>query len=244
MEYEGSYIPPEENFTDDMPVKKGTLLGDNFAEGCMSTVPTDIINPVWEGITHAEMPRGKDGKRYWNKRGDGLYTLGDSKWADYEVNIDMAFNKDSHEQAEFMLQVRYQNISVYDKLVRYYGVSFRDGNKLVFEKYEAGGITISQQAVIPAYADRARHRLRVKLLDKNYEVYLDDKLLISGADDLRPVTYGSIALKFTDADMAIHLVEVLEVEDPVNGSADNYLLDYYDTPLPAHLEKYGYTNDQ
>ena len=82
--------------------------------------------------------------------------------------------------------------------------------------------------------------MRVKFLDKDYEVYLDNTLMIKGVDESHPITYGRVALKFADTQMNIYQVEVLEVEDPINGNTDNYLLDYYDTPIPAYLKKYGY----
>lgn len=241
VNYEENYIPAEQDFIDNTPVKTGTLLRDNFADGSLVNEPASMINPIWEGIKYAELPIDQNGKRYWKKWGDGTYFVGNKKWADYEVNLNFSFDENIPATSEFMLQVRYQHISVYEKLLRYYGISFRNGNKLYFEKFEAAnGIVFSKEATIPTYTDGSRHQLRVKFLDKDYELYLDNTLIIKGVDESHPITYGRIALKFTDTQMNIYQVEVLEVEDPINGNTDNYLLDYYDTPIPAYLKKYGY----
>lgn len=243
VNYEENYIPAEQDFIDNTPVKTGTLLRDNFADGSLVNEPASMINPIWEGIKYAELPIDQDGKRYWKKRGDGTYFVGNKKWADYEVNLNFSFDENITATSEFMLQVRYQHISVYEKLLKYYGISFRNGNKLYFEKFEAAnGIVFSKEATIPTYTDGVRHQLRVKFLDKDYEVYLDNTLMIKGVDESHPITYGRVALKFADTQMNIYQVEVLEVEDPINGNTDNYLLDYYDTPIPAYLKNMDMNN--
>lgn len=243
MDYEENYTPAQANFVDNTPVKEGTLLRENFADGSLSNTPNSITNPLWKGIRYAELPYDKYRKRYWHKRGDGIYYLGDKKWADYEMTIEIAFGKTPPPTSEFTIQTRYQHISVYEKMLKYYGISLRNGNQLILEKYEANGNTVSilQQVTIPKYADTAKHTLKIKLLDKSYEVYWDGKQVMQGVDEKRPITYGNIGLKFTDVDMNIYHIEVIEVKDPINGNTDNYLMDYYDTPLPAYLEKYGYT---
>jgi hypothetical protein len=222
-----------------MPVKEGTLLRDNFDDGSLSNKPASMINPVWEGIQFGNLPQDKAGGRYWRKTGDGTYYLGNKKWADYQVSIDLTFDSARRKSSEFQLQLRYQNISVYAAMLKYYAVVFRDG-KLFFEKYELGSVSSSKAVTVPSYTDGAKHTLSVKLLDRNYEVYFDGKKLVEGADVERPVTYGNICLKFTNVAMNIDNLEVVQVKDPVNADTDNYLQDYYDTPLPAYLKKYGY----
>lgn len=239
LHYEGHFIPAEKNYTDTMPVKAGTLLRDNFNDGSLSNGPATATNPVWSGITYGYLPYDKAGGRYWRKTGDGIFYLGDKKWADYRVGVDLAFDRDSRKGSECMLQLRYQNISIYAKMARYYGVGVRDGNRLFFEKYESGAVVFSKTVPIPDYFNGSRHRLEVRLLDRQYEVYYDGRKLIAGTDTVRAITYGNIALKFTDAAVDVDNLEVVRVDDPVNGEADNYLQDYYDTPLPDYLKQYG-----
>lgn len=240
LNYEENFIPAEKDFKDKAPVKKGCLLRDNFDDGSLSNTPASVINPVWDGIQFGNLPYDKDGGRYWRKTGDGTYYLGNKKWADYQVSLDVSFDTSKKQNTEFLMQLRYQNVSVYAAMIRYYAVAFREGNKLCFEKYELGAVAFSKAVTIPRYTDGLRHTVLVKLLDKNYEVYLDGKKLIEGVDAERPITYGNISLKFTNVAMNLDNLEVLAIDDPVNGTADNYLQDYYDTPLPAYLQKYGY----
>lgn len=240
IDYEENFIPAEKDFKDKMPVKEGTLLRDNFDDGSLSNTPASVINPVWDGIRFGNLPKDEAGGRYWRKTGDGTYYLGNKKWADYQVSVDICFDSARRKNSEFQLQLRYQNISVYAAMLKYYAVVFREGNKLFFEKYELGGVSMSKAIAVPAYTDGRRHTLSVKMLDRNYEVYLDGKKVLEGIDTDRPVTYGNICMKFTNVAMNIDNLEVVQVKDPVNGNTDNYLQDYYDTPLPAYLKKYGY----
>ncbi|RKR79925.1 hypothetical protein BDD43_0011 [Mucilaginibacter gracilis] len=235
--YEENFIAPEKDFKDKMPVKPGTLLRDNFDDGSLSNAPASIINPVWAGIKYGNLPIDKDGGRYWRKVGDGTFYLGNKKWADYQVGIDVSFDTASKATTEFQMQVRYQNIATYGT-PRYYSVALREGNKLFFEKNEAGVISFSKSVNVPRYFDGAKHNLAVKMLDRSYEVYYDGKKVIEGVDTDHPVTYGSICLKFIDVSMNLDNLEVIKIEDPINGVADNYLQDYYDAPIPEYLKKY------
>lgn len=239
FDYEENFLPAEKDYKDKMPVKANTLLRDNFDDGSLSNLPATITNPVWAGIKYGNLPADKNGGRYWRKVGDGTFYLGNKKWADYQTSIDVAFDATSKPTSEFMLQVRYQNIGTYGA-PRFYAASLREGNKLFFEKYDAGAVVLAKSVTIPKYFDGSKHTLMVKLLDRNYEVYYDDKKLIEGVDTDHPVTYGSICLKFTDAAMNIDNLEVIKIDDPINGVTDNYLQDHYDTPLPEYLKKYGY----
>jgi hypothetical protein len=125
-------------------------------------------------------------------------------------------------------------------MARYYAIAFKDGNKVFFEKSESGTLLFSKPLAIDSYIDNKQHALKVRFLDRNYEVFWDGKKLLEGTDTLNPITYGNIAFAFAGASVDIDNLEVLEVEDPVNGSKDNFLQNYYDTPLPAYLKKYGY----
>jgi hypothetical protein len=239
LTYEENFIPAEKDYKDKMPVKPGTLLRDNFDDGSLSNTPATLTNPVWDGIKFGNLPVDKNGGRYWRKTGDGTFYLGNKKWADYQVGIDVTFDATSNPASEFAMQLRYQNIPVY-ALPKYYIVAFRDGNKLVFEKFEQGAVSFTKSVTIPRYFDGIKHTIMVKLLDRNYEVYYDNKQLISGVDTEKAITYGNICLKFTNVTMNIDNLEVLKIDDPINGVADNYLQDYYDTPLPSYLKKYGF----
>jgi hypothetical protein len=239
IQYEEHYLPAEENFKDKMPVKDGTLLRDNFDDGSLSNKPVSIINPVWNGIKYGNLPKNADGGRSWRKNGDGTFYLGNKKWADYQVSIDLTFDAASKPTSEFLMQLRYQNISVYGA-PKYYAVALREGNKLFFEKYDAGAVVFSKSVSLPNYFNGTKHQLMVKMLDRNYEVYYDNKLILSGIDTEKPVTYGNICLKFTDVAINMDNLEVLQVKDPVNGDTDNFLQNYYDTPIPEYLKKYGY----
>ena len=240
MEYEENYIPAMENYTDMIPVAEGTLLRDNFNDGSLSNSPESIINPVWGGIRYGNLPEDPNGGRYWHKEGDGLFFLGDKKWADYQVSIDLSFNPQTKSPNEFMVQLRYQDISIYSKLLRYYAVGIRDANKLFFEKYASGGLVFSKVIDVPKCSDFNWHKLKVRLIDRKYQVYFDNELLIEGMDEERPVTYGNVSLKFTDVSVNLDNLEILNIEDPVNGSNDNYLMDYFDIPIPEYLKKYGF----
>ncbi len=239
-QYQETYIPPEKNWTDKTPIKPGTLLRENFDDGSLSNIPASSHNPVWNGIKLAYLPYAKAGGRYWRKTGDGLYALGDKKWADYETSVEFTFHVGNQLPEEVMIQVRNQQISAYTHLGRYYAVSLRDKNKLFFEKYESGTVTYTQSVTIPNFIDGKKHTLKIRLLDRDFDVVYDNASLIKGTDVKNPITYGSLALKFTNADVDLDNLEVIQINDLVNGSADNYLLDYFDTPLPAYLKKYGY----
>jgi hypothetical protein len=239
IDYEENYIPAETDFADNEMIKPGTLLRDNFNDGSMHDGPETIINPIWKGIKYAQLPADGDGGRYWRKTGDGIYYLGNEKWTDYEINIELAFDEDGMPENEFMLQFRKQNISVYDEILRCYSVGFRNGNKLFFQKHKSGGVS-KEEKMIPCYLDGKKHVLNVRLVDCDYSVFYDDRLIFEGKDMKHPITYGNIALKFSNVAMNIHYIEILKTEDTVNGDADNFLLDYYDTPIPPFLKKYGY----
>lgn len=90
-------------------------MRENFADGSLSNVPASVVNPVWNGIKFAELPYAEDGSRYWRKRGDGIYYLGDKKWADYEVAVRLSFPEPAMSTSEFSVQMRYQNIAMYSK---------------------------------------------------------------------------------------------------------------------------------
>lgn len=240
FQYEENFIPAEQHFIDSIPLKEGTLLRDNFNDGSLSNTPASISNPVWNGITYGNMPYDKEGGRYWHKTGDGIFYLGNKKWTDYQVSVDLSFDADTKAPNEFMLQLRYQHIAVYSKTIRYYAVSLRNGNKLMFDKYFPGGASFSTAVMLPNYFDGKKHNLKVALLDRNYEVYFDNKLVLSGADSLQPITYGNIALKFTNAAINLDNLEVISINDPINGAVDNYLQDYFDRPIPSYLKKYGF----
>jgi hypothetical protein len=239
ISYEENFIPAEKDFKDKMPVKSGTLLRDNFDDGSLSNGPATVTNPVWDGIKFGNLPIDKAGGRYWRKTGDGTFYLGNKKWADYQVSIDLTFDVTSSKTSEFAMQLRYQNIPVY-VLPKYYTVALRDGDKVVFEKFEQGAVSFTKSVTVPRYFDGTKHTLMVKMLDRNYEVYYDNKKLISGVDTEKAITYGNMSLKFINVDMNIDNLEVLKIDDPINGVADNYLQDYYDTPLPSYLKKYGF----
>lgn len=241
FQYEENYIPAETRFTDTMPVAQGTMLRDNFNDGSLSNLPESVVNPVWKGIRYGLLPYSKDGGRYWRKTGDGIFYFGDKKWADYQVSIDLGFDTATKAPNEFVMQLRYQDISIYTPMARYYSVVLRNGNKLLFEKYDPAGLSgFSKSVTLPGYFDGSMHTIKVRLLDRNYEVYYDNKRIIEGTDTLQPITWGNISLKFTDALMNIDNLEVTRINDPVNGDADNYLQDYFDTPIPAYIKKYGY----
>jgi hypothetical protein len=239
FDYEENYTPAEKDFTDRMPVKQGTLLRDNFDDGSLSNEPGSIINPIWDGIRIGNLPHDPAGGRYWRKTGDGTFFLGDKKWTDYEVGIDLAFDEGNPPVSEFSMQLRYQNIAIYSKMLRFYSVGLRNGNELFFEKFD-NGIAWSKKVKIPDYFNGSKHHLKVRLLDQSYQVMYDDKLVIAGVDSVRTITYGNLSLKFSDVAVNLDNLEVLRVEDPVNGDADNYLLDYFDKPFPDYLKKYGF----
>jgi len=242
FDYEEQFIPAEKNYTDAMPVKAGTLLRDNFNDGSLSNTPASITNPIWKGIRYGYLPYGKAGDRYWRKTGDGVFDLGDKKWGDYEVSLDLAFDTGAAPSAEFTLQLRRQDISVYSSISRYYSLILRNGNRLLFEKYDPGGISgFSKSIVLPAYFDGSIHNIKVRLMDRDYEVYYDNKKILSGTDSIQPITYGNISLRFANVAMNIDNLEVLSIDDPVNGAIDNYLRDYFDTPIPMYLKKYGFS---
>lgn len=217
--YKEDWLPPEEHFTDRMPVREGTLLRDNFDDGSLSNGPASTINPIWNGIQYGYLPHDPAGGRYWRKTGDGTYRLGNKKWTDYEVSVDLTVDTGSRAPGEFMLQVRYQDIAIYAALTRYYAIGIRDGNKLFFEKVESGAVSWSKLMAIPRYFDGKRHRLKVRLLDRDYAVYYDDQPLITGTDTIRPITYGNIAVKFTNVAIDLDNLEVTSIDDPVNGAA-------------------------
>jgi len=238
VNYEENYIPPAQNFHDTVPVSKDVLLRDNFDDGSLSNGPPAVSNPIWQGIEYGLLPNDPKGGRFWRKTGDGIFYLGDKKWADYQFSIDLAFDKTNPPSAECAIQLRRQDIAVYSRMERYYAVILRNGNKLVFEKNIPGQGAFSTTVILPDYFDGKWHNLKVRLLDRNYEVYYDDRRVLTGVDTLQPVTYGNISLKFTNTGVNMDNLEVDRIPDPVNGDRDNYLMDYFDTPLPLYLEKY------
>lgn len=237
--YQENYTPAEQSYTDAMPVKPGTILRDNFNDGSLSNLPETPTNPVWKGIRFAQLPYGQKPERYWRKTGDGQFSFGNKKWADYEVSLDLAFDSASMATSDFTIRLRNQEIAIYNNMARYYAVTLRGGNKLAFEKYGAGGQLFYRNVQLPNYFNGRFHNLKVRLLDTRYEIYYDNKLIIEGNDTLSPLTFGNVSIKFTDAAMKIDNLEVLKIDDPINGEADNFLQDYYNVPLPAYLKKYG-----
>lgn len=237
--YEENYIPPVQGYRDTVPVSKDVLLKDNFDDGSLSNGPASVNNPVWQGIEYGYLPMDPRGGRYWKKTGDGIFYLGDKKWTDYQFSIDLAFDRNNEAKAECTILLRHQDIAVYSKMERYYAVTFRNGNKLIFEKNIPGQGLFSRMVTLPAYFDGKWHRLKVRLLDRNYAVYYDGRMVVEGVDTLQPVTYGNMGLRFSNVSVGLDNLEVERVADPVNGDLDNYLMDYYDTPIPVYLEKYG-----
>lgn len=239
IENSDNFIPAEDNFVDKEPIAPNTLLRENFADGSLSNVPASVVNPVWNGIKFAELPYAEDGSRYWRKRGDGIYYLGDKKWADYEVAVRLSFPEPAMSTSEFSVQMRYQNIAMYSKMLKYYGVSLKNGNEIILNKYKSGGNTIEplQKVKVNSYNDGSMHELRIRVMDKDYEVLWDGESVIKGSDTKEPITYGNIGLKFTDCDINLYRIEVTEIKDEINGNLDNYLLDYYDTKIPDYIIK-------
>lgn len=239
MDYEDNYIPAEENYVIE-PAGKNVLLRENFADGSLCNTPESNVNPVWNGIRYAELPYTEDGARYWRKRGDGIYYMGDKKWADYEISLDFSFPEAPAKTMELMLQTRYQEIAMYDKMVKYYGVSLQNGDEVILNKYKSAGNTVEpmKKAKVASYADGERHQLKIRVMDMDYEVLLDGVSIIKGVDANAPITYGNVGFKFTDCDINIYRIEVVEIEDAINGREDNYLLDYYDTPIPDYIKEY------
>lgn len=237
---EDNYYPPEKDFADMESVAANTLLRENFADGSLSNEPESVVNPIWSGIRYAELPHASDGSRYWRKRGDGVYYLGDKKWADYEVSISLAYQGRAAEASELLVMARYQSIAVYDKLLRYYGVSLKKGNEIQFGKYKSGGNTVELlgRVSVPSFDDGRTHDLKIRFIDRQYEILWDGETVITGIDADDPITYGNIGMKFSDCDMAVYRIEVIKLDDPVNGWEDNYLLDYYDTPIPDYIKQY------
>lgn len=141
--------------------------------------------------------------------------------------------------SEFSVQMRYQNIAMYSKMLKYYGVSLKNGNEIILNKYKSGGNTIEplQKVKVDSYNDGSMHELRIRVMDKDYEVLWDGESVIKGSDTKEPITYGNIGLKFTDCDINLYRIEVTEIKDEINGNLDNYLLDYYDTKIPDYIIK-------
>jgi hypothetical protein len=239
VNYEQDYIPPSKDYHDTTPLPKEVMLRDDFNDGSLSNGPAAINNPIWQGIEYGNLPYDPKGGRYWRKTGDGIFYLGDKKWADYQLSIDLAFDKTNPSSAECVIQLRHQDIAVYSKMERCYAVILRNGNKLVFEKNIPGQGAFSKTVMLPNYFDGKWHNLKVRLLDRNYEVYYDGRRVLTGVDTLQPVTYGNVSLKFTNTSMNVDNLEVDRIPDPMNGVTDNYLQDYYDIPIPSFLEKYG-----
>ncbi|HVW62660.1 MAG TPA: hypothetical protein VHC48_21565 [Puia sp.] len=237
--YKENYIPPVQDYHDTTPVPKDVLLKDNFDDGSLSNSPAAVNNPIWQGIEYGYLPVDPRGGRYWKKTGDGVFYLGDKKWTDYQFSIGLLFDKNNESKSECTILLRHQDIAVYSKMERYYAVTFRNGNRLIFEKNIPGQGLFSRTVMLPDYFDGKWHRLKVKLLDRHYEVYYDDGMVAEGVDTLQPVTYGNIGLRFTNVSVGLDNLEVEGITDPVNGDLDNYLMDYFDTPIPAYLEKYG-----
>lgn len=209
IENSDNFIPAEDNFVDKEPIAPNTLLRENFADGSLSNVPASVVNPVWNGIKFAELPYAEDGSRYWRKRGDGIYYLGDKKWADYEVAVRLSFPEPAMSTSEFSVQMRYQNIAMYSKMLKYYGVSLKNGNEIILNKYKSGGNTIEplQKVKVNSYNDGSMHELRIRVMDKDYEVLWDGESVIKGSDTKEPITYGNIGLKFTDCDINLYRIE-------------------------------------
>jgi hypothetical protein len=124
-------------------------------------------------------------------------------------------------------------------MLRYYSVGLRNGNELYFEKID-NGTAWSKKVKIPDFFNGSGHNLKVKLLDQSYLVMYDNTPMISGIDSTRAITYGNISLKFNNVSIDLDNLEILKIEDPVNGDYDNYLLDYFDKPFPEYLRKYGF----
>jgi hypothetical protein len=140
------------------------LLKDNFDDGSLSNGPAAVNNPIWQGIEYGFLPVDPRGGRYWKKTGDGIFYLGDKKWTDYQFSIDLAFDKSNEPKAECTILLRRQDIAVYSKMERYYAVTFRNGNRLVFEKNTPGQGLFSRTVMLPGYFDGKWHRLKVRLL--------------------------------------------------------------------------------
>ncbi len=60
------------------------------------------------------------------------------------------------------------------------------------------------------------HELRIRVMDKDYEVLWDGESVIKGSDTKEPITYGNIGLKFTDCDINLYRIEVTEIKDEIN----------------------------
>lgn len=232
-----NYIPAEENYVDEEKLAPNVLLRENFADGSLCNAPESVTNPVWDGIRFAELPYDGKGGRYWHKRGDGIYYLGDKKWADYELTVSLSCPVKAANTSEFSVQMRYQNIAMYSKMLKFYSVSLVNGNEIMFCKNKAGGNTVEilAKVKIDPYDDGNIHEMKINVLDKKYEVSWDGRCVINGVDEKDPITYGNIGFKFTDCDINLYRIEVIETEDNINGRLDNYLLDYYDTKIPDYI---------
>ena len=90
---------------------------------------------------------------------------------------------------------------------------------------------------VDSYNDGSMHELRIRVMDKDYEVLWDGESVIKGSDTKEPITYGKIGLKIKDCDINLYRIEVTEIKDENNGNLDNYLLDYYDTNIPDYIIK-------
>tara|TARA_Y100001972_G_scaffold128451_1_gene189198 strand:- start:1743 stop:3122 length:1380 start_codon:yes stop_codon:yes gene_type:complete len=236
FDYEEKYIPGESNPREETPITQLTLLRDDFDDGMIPTEFPTITNPCWKGIVYGVFPFDEKGGRYWSKEGYGTYFLGDKKWGDYLVSIDLSFEEVMYKDGVFQLFLRYQDISIYTNMIKYYTLTFREG-KVFFEKYDSKKRVFSYEIEISNYADNTFRSFKISFLDGNYSVYYEGKKVLEGSDE-EPITYGNIGFDFSNVNMKLDNVEVLRVVDEINGDRDNLLLDYFDQPIPSFISQY------
>ncbi len=65
-------------------------------------------------------------------------------------------------------------------MLKYYGVSLKNGNEIILNKYKSGGNTIEplQKVKVDSYNDGSMHELRIRVMDKDYEVLWDGESVI------------------------------------------------------------------
>ncbi|MDR1892012.1 MAG: hypothetical protein LBQ48_03255 [Oscillospiraceae bacterium] len=201
--------PPQEVVDDDPPLLTDMLLRETFSDGDFFNGTTDKIgNPVWNAGPENHEIVNINQNRFWFKNfNDSQDYLGNQKWTDYSVSLDMMFSKDCDPDPvaasnSVRLHARLTDVPMYG-ICDYYAMisegykitvakrTFKDlkaettGNTLgtaTLRDFFDGPVVDGETTLYNVLGDGLVHRMRFDVFDNRLTVYWDGLKVLSVED--------------------------------------------------------------
>mgnify|MGYP000862250588 FL=1 len=258
--------PEEEYVEEDPPVLPDTLLRETFSDGDFRNTPATVTNPIWSKPQNYEIVNINGNRKWFKNFNDSEDFVGDQKWTDYIVSVDLEFSEDCNPDelnAKNMVKLyaRHMDIPVYGN--RDYFVSIYAGYKMAINKrsylgndYKALGLTLATVDLRelfedPEYlclGDGKTHNMALRVFDNVLTAYWDGEKVLEVTDTgesdksigQQIFAKGSVGIATLETSVYIDNLTVIKLTDDFGGDFDNEIEGNWNQPIPDYINEWKY----